>query len=71
MPWLNISRCFMLMYFYMAQPGTGQHEGRVSVREGSHHAGSAADAHARLHIFRAPPPNDLIFVSHSADEALS
>ena len=28
---------------YMAQSGTDQHQGRVAVREGAHHTGTAAD----------------------------
>ena len=28
---------------HIAQPGTGQHQGRVSVRERSHHTGAAAN----------------------------
>ena len=28
---------------HMAQPGTDQHQGRVSVREAAHHTGAAAD----------------------------
>ena len=28
---------------HMAQAGTDQHEGRIAVREGSHHTGPAAD----------------------------
>lgn len=28
---------------YMAQLGTGQHQGRVAVWEGAHHTGAAAD----------------------------
>ena len=28
---------------HMAQPGADQHEGRVAIREGTHHTGPAAD----------------------------
>lgn len=37
----------------MAQPGTDQHEGGVSVRETAHHTGAAAD-------FPVKPFNDII-----------
>ena len=39
---------------HMAQAGTDQHEGRIAVREGSHHTGPAADLPAQPLNFYAP-----------------
>ena len=43
---------------HMAQPGTDQHESRVTVRETAHHTGTAAD----LPILRTPGLNDTLTV---------
>ena len=42
---------------YMAQPGADQHEGRVTIREGLHHTGPAADLPVQPlnHIVGADP----------------
>ena len=47
---------------HMAQPGTDQHEGRVTVREGPHHTGASADLPVQPlnHIVGADPGPVLI-----------
>ena len=47
---------------HMAQSGTDQHEGRVAVREGLHHAGTSADIPVQPfnHVVRADPGPVLI-----------
>ena len=43
MPHVHVLLVAPLGTGYMAQPGTDQHQGRVAVRESTHHTGAAAD----------------------------
>ena len=62
MPHIHVLLVAPLSACHMAQPGTDQHEGRVTIRKCPHHTGTAADLPVQPlnHIVGADPGPVLI-----------